>query len=57
MTEMRCKSCNKVLAYIKSGSRIAEGVAMYCALCNETMNAKPLHDVPDFLRGFMRGAK
>lgn len=50
MTEMRCKSCGKVLAYIKAGSRIAEGVAMYCAPCNAAMNARP-SDILDFLRG------
>jgi len=57
MTEFRCKTCHKVLAYIKSGSRIADGVVMHCAPCSEAINTKPAHDIPDFLRGFMKGKK
>jgi phage FluMu protein Com len=53
MVEMHCASCGKVLAYIKSGSRIANGVSMYCAPCNPSNHIKPSYEIPDFLRGLM----
>lgn len=57
MTEMRCHKCHKVLAYIKAGSRIAEGVAMYCAPCNVALRASQAGDIPGFLRGFAKGGR
>jgi RNase P subunit RPR2 len=54
MTEYRCKTCHKVCAYIKAGSRIAAGVTWQCRACAD---AERSVDLPEFLRGFMKGKK
>lgn len=51
MMEIRCQGCGKICAYLKAGSRIANGSIMFCQKCKASAGTQE-HEIPDFLRGF-----
>ncbi len=51
MTELRCATCGKIVAYIAVGSRLSNGMIALCYKCKRP-NESHSHGVPEFMRGF-----
>ena len=60
MQELKCDRCNKYMGTMAAGSRFRNGMVVFCLPCDQDIKRKlePVSsDVPEFLRGFMKGGK